>query len=67
MFLLKPGMWKQKRWKRQIFVEAEAEGGSGKTVPLPFWPFIPKIKNLNVVQFFVKYMTKFLVQETNIS
>ena len=36
----------------------EAEAGSGKRVPLPLWPFISNVKNLNVVQFFVKYTTK---------
>ena len=45
---LKAGMWK---W--QIFVEAEA--GSGKKVPLPLWSFTSNVKNLNVVQIFVKY------------
>ena len=53
-------MWKQKRWMGQIFVEAEAAAGSGKRVPLllPLWAFISNVKNLNVVQFFVKYLTK---------
>ena len=56
--LRKAGM--RKWWKWQIFAEA----GSSKRVPLPFWPFISNVKNLNVVQFFVKNKTKFLVQET---
>ena len=52
---LEPGMWKR---KLQVFVEAEA--GSGKRVPLalPLWLFISNVKNLNVMQFFVKYTTK---------
>ena len=47
-------------WKWQIFVKAEEEAGRGKRVPLllPLWPFLSNIENLNVVQFFVKYMTK---------
>ena len=53
---LQPGMWKRKRWTRQAFVGAEA--GSGKRIPLPLWPFISNFKNLNVVEFFVKYTTK---------
>ena len=32
--------------------------GSGESVPFPLWPFISNVKNLNVVQFFVKYTTK---------
>ena len=38
----------------------EAEAGSGKRVPLPLLllQFISNVKNLNVVQFFVKYTTK---------
>ena len=31
--------------------------GSGKRVPLPLGPFISKVENLNVVQFFFKYLT----------
>ena len=58
---LKTGMWKR---KRQIFVETEA--GSSKRVPLPLWPFLSNVEKLYVVQFFVKYMTKYFVQETNI-
>ena len=32
--------------------------GSGTRVLLLLWPFLSKVKNLNVVQFFVKYMSK---------
>ena len=37
-------------WKWQIFVKA----GSGERVPLPLWPLLSNVENLNVVQFFVK-------------
>ena len=36
----------------------DAEAGNGKRVALPLWPFILNVKNLGVVQFFVKYMTR---------
>ena len=42
-------------WK---LINSDAEAGSGKRVLLPLWPFISNFKNLNVVQFFVKYTTK---------
>ena len=54
--VFEPGMWKSKRQKLQIFVEAEA--GIGKRVPLPLWPLISNVKSFIVVQFFVKYTTK---------
>ena len=38
--------------------EAEAESGKRVPLPLPLWPFISNLKNLNVEQFFVKYTTK---------
>ena len=39
-------------------VEAANFRGSGKRIPLPFKPFMSNVKNLNVVQVFVKYTTK---------
>ena len=53
----KPGMWKRKL-EAANFVKAEA--GSGKRVPppLPLWTFISIVKNLNLVQFLVRYSTK---------
>ena len=53
-------MWKRKRWKRQIFVEEEAEAKSGKkgtACPSNLTIYIEH-QNSNVVQFFKKYMTK---------
>ena len=36
----------------------EAEAGSSERVPPPLWLFLSNVKNLRVVQFFVKYTTK---------
>ena len=56
----------QKSWLRQCapatkqsgVPNKDAEAGSGKRVPLPLLPFISNAKNMNVVQFFAKCMTK---------
>ena len=64
-------MWKRNRKLEAEAVEAANFFGSGRwkrtleavkryrfRFQRPFWPFISNVKNLNVVQFFVKYATK---------
>ena len=41
----------------KFFVEAEAGSGKRVPLPLPLWLFLSKVKNLKVVQFFIKYTT----------